>query len=103
MNIDFGHGNDVVGTVARLRSLADDLERMTIFAPREELADAPVLENWRSCFRPSIAFVGERTGYTGTRTVLTSEIFASDTGAGWVRTFNRFYKLGRPAIQETAS
>lgn len=93
---------DIPETVARLRVLADDLERLTVFTPAAEQIDgAPVLHDWQTQFRPSLALVGNVEGHLGPRTVLTSEIFAYDGNAGWARTFNRFYKLGLQA-QEIA-
>lgn len=105
MTIDFLGDADVVGTVVKLRALADDLERMTVFRPSFELEGAPSLDAWRLCPRPRPALMGWATGHPllGSREVVTSEIFAIDRRAGWVRTLSRFYALGQPAgdIKET--
>lgn len=64
-----------------------------------DLADAPVLQNWRPVARSVQALAGEVHGhpdYVPGRTIRTSEIFATD-GVTWVRTYSRWYLLGRPA------
>lgn len=102
MTILFPGGGDPVSTVATLRALADDLERMTMFVPGDTvLADAPLLENWNFSFRPVAALDGSVVGHPllGCRPVGTSEVFAIDADLLWARTFNRFYRLG--AAQET--
>lgn len=99
MSIEFRGGGDPAVTIANLRALADDLERMAVFMPRTELDDAPTLHGWRHCTRPRPALAGYAVDHPvlGSRPVVTSEIFAIDHRAGWVRTFSRFYALGTPA------
>lgn len=99
MSIFFRGGGDSASTIANLRALADDLERMTMFQPNGELEDAPTLNGWSPVLRP----VGGLTGFVqghpllGTRHVVTSEVFAMDAERGWARTFSRFYHLGDAA------
>jgi hypothetical protein len=99
MSIEFFGDGDPAVTVAKLRALADDIERMTVFAPGDALRDAPSLDGWRLCLRPRPALAGHATDHPllGSRRVVTSEIFAIDRRAGWVRTASRFYTIGRPA------
>lgn len=51
MSIVFPCGGDPAATVGYLRALAADLEAMTVFTPREELEDAPRLENAIQIYR----------------------------------------------------
>jgi len=94
----FGDGEPAV-TCANLRALADDLERMSVFRPSSELDGAPRIDAWRFCLRPRPALVGWVSDHPllGSRQVMTSEIFAIDRCAGWVRTASRFYTLGATA------
>ena len=108
MMSDFMHGRaDVISTVATLRRLAEDLERMTMFRPRTELNGAPHIENWRFCTRATACLVGivhDHPKLPGERTIVTSELFALDPlpERRWARTLNRFYVLGTPAAGTTA-
>jgi hypothetical protein len=90
---------DPAATVAALRGLADDLERMSMFKPGTELGAAPILTDWSLSVRPVAALVGNVTGHPvlGSRQVITSELFAIDPKGGWARTMSRFYVLGRHA------
>lgn len=99
MSIEFPGAGDIASTVARLRTLADDLERMTVFRPSSELEGAPRLHSWRPILRPRPALTGWVEGHPalGSKEVVTSEIFAIDPQAGWARAFSRFYALGAPA------
>lgn len=105
MSILYPCGGDPAATVGYLRALAADLEAMTMFAPREELEDAPRLENWSIVTRPATALKGVLTGHPllgDRRQVVTSEVYAIDASARWARTFSRFYALGaRVTDQET--
>lgn len=99
MSIEFIGDGDLAGTIVKLRLLADDLERMTVFRPNAELQDAPRLHDWRPILRPRPALHGwaEAHPVLGSREVVTSEIYAIDHKAGWARTLSRFYALGTPA------
>lgn len=100
MSISFPGGENPVATVERLRALADDLERLTMFTPSAEaLSEAPELRRWIHWRRSVPALVGRVHGHpiVGDRAAVTSEVFAIDEAAGWVRTFSRFYVLGRSA------
>lgn len=104
MNIIFPGGGNPVSTVETLRALADDLERMTMFVPGDaELADAPLLKDWDFAMCAAPVLDGFVVGHPvlGCREVLTSEVFAIDADFRWARTFNRFYRLGATAGQET--
>jgi hypothetical protein len=100
MSIVFPCGGDPAATVGYLRALAADLEAMTVFTPREELEDAPLLENWSIVTRPVTALKGLITGHPllgDRRQVVTSEVYAIDASARWARTLSRFYALGARA------
>jgi hypothetical protein len=102
MSIEFIGDGDIAVTIARLRALADDLESMTVFAPRTQLTGAPSIWNWRPILRPRPALHGWTMGHPllGDRDVVTSEVYAIDRQAGWVRTLSRFYALGAPASDD---
>lgn len=101
MSILFPGGVPVLETVERLRQLASDLERMTMFGPNSEaLTDAPFLSGWALAHRRATALSGrvaEHPLLGRRRSILTSEVYALDPTAGWARTFTRFYKLGSAA------
>lgn len=100
MTIEYPATADPVALVAQLRALANDLERMAMFRPREELDDAPTLEHWDYSSRFVTSLTGNVTQHpilTGKRRIITSEVYAIDKRAGWVRTLSRFYNLGRRA------
>jgi hypothetical protein len=87
------------GLPARLRDLADDLDRVRAgAAPREEdLARAPLIVDWRTVLSPlGLRLIGEVAGHPllGDRTALTSQLWAADPGGQWIRTLSRFYRLG---------
>lgn len=90
----FPYDSEPLETVATLRRLADDLERMTMFQP-SDLRDAPLLTNWTASHRLRPCLAGTVIGHPrlGDRTISTSELFAIDRKAGWARTFSRFYRL----------
>lgn len=96
MSIHFPGGDDVATTVGRLRALADDLERLTMFRPRIELDGAPTIENWSPTHRRVGTLVGlvEDHPLLGNKLVVTSEVYATNPKQGWARTFSRFYRLG---------
>jgi hypothetical protein len=102
MSIHFPGAGDTVDTVTKLRALADDLEAMTVFVPRKELEGAPLISNWRPVLRPRPALHGWTRGHPllGDREAVTSEVYAIDREAGWVRTLSRFYALGAPASDD---
>jgi hypothetical protein len=99
MSILFPGGGDSASTVANLRALADDLERMAMFQPNAELEGAPTLHDWSAVRRPvgGLSGIVEAHPLLGTRPVVTSEVFAIDRKRGWARTFSRFYRLGEAA------
>lgn len=97
MTIIFPGGGDPASTVAKLRVLADDIERMTMFVPgNTELTNAPLLKDWDFAMCATPVLEGFVVGHPilGCREVLTSEVFAIDADFQWARTFNRFYRLG---------
>jgi hypothetical protein len=101
MAILFPGGVPVLDTVERLRKLASDLERMTMFVPDPEvLSDAPLLSDWVLAHRRAMALAGrvaEHPVLGDRRSIMTSEIYALDPGGGWARSWTRFYRLGPAA------
>lgn len=85
----------------RLRDLADALDAADRgnYPSADELASAPILEDWELGLRPVEALVGRVTGHSDIRSgrrVCTSEVYVSDRRT-WARTYSRLYRLGRPA------
>lgn len=70
-----------------------------------DLADAPLIELWQVLLNPRGAPVlyGYASGHPeiGTDTVRTSWLIALDRDAGWARSLNRYYRLGR-SLEEAA-
>lgn len=84
-----------------LLGLAADLDRVRRRQgpTKAELAEAPLLRDWRSAESPmGVRLVGSVHGHPrlGDRLVMTSPIWAADPGGDWVRTMSRFYRLGDP-------
>jgi hypothetical protein len=105
MTIHFPGRGDPAATAAKLRALADDLERMTVFQPSSVLDEAPVLHDWDWALRPVPILAGDVVGHPllGCRDIVTSEVFALDTDRGWARTYSRFYRLGTAAGQKESN
>ncbi|QFY63539.1 hypothetical protein FZ934_25185 (plasmid) [Rhizobium grahamii] len=82
-------------TIARLRSLADDLE--AVGAGRfPELPDA-LLTSWSVGTRLAPCLIGHAFGHPSIgdgRRAITSEVYYVDPGRGLARTLSRWYKLG---------
>jgi hypothetical protein len=87
--------------IAKLRSLACDLDRIAIAAAptAAELAKAPLLVDWRIVLALSgLALTGFATGHPqlGARAIVTSPLWVLDPELCWARTLSRFYRLGVP-------
>jgi hypothetical protein len=85
--------------IARLRRLADDLERIAAHqAPTSaELKHAPLLVDWRLILTHSgLSLVGFVAGHPllGTKNIATSPLWVLDPELKWARTLSRFYQLG---------
>jgi hypothetical protein len=84
---------------AKLRVLADDLERIAACAaPTEaELGNSPLLLDW-SCVVSvaGLRLVGHVTGHPrlGDTYAMTSQLWAAGSDGTWIRTLSRFYRLG---------
>lgn len=83
--------------IARLRSLADDLERISSGElPSESvLAEAPLIENYQVARRTVPVLVGDVHGHPriGTTVATTTTLWAYAPSLGWARTQSRFYRL----------
>lgn len=88
-------------TPGRLYDLADDLVGIAAGSrpTPEDLAAAPILEDWAPSVRVVRSVAGRvhgHPGYPAAHAINTSEAYATD-GATWVRTYSRWYRLGQPA------
>jgi hypothetical protein len=84
---------------AKLRVLADDLERIAAASvPTEaELANAPLLVDWRYVLSAAgLRLLGRVTGHPtlGDTDAMTSQLWAAGSDGTWIRTLSRFYRLG---------
>ena len=84
---------------ARLRSLANDLDRVhgATGPTTEDLASAPLIVDWCCVLSPlGLRLAGFVAGHPilGNRPALTSQVWAADAGGAWIRTLSRFYRLG---------
>jgi hypothetical protein len=87
---------------ARLRALADDLDRIAQGeAPTAaDLAQAPLLVDWRFMLTwAGVGLAGFVAGHPlrGSRHIATSPLWVLDPDLRWGRTLSRFYRLGVPA------
>jgi uncharacterized protein DUF6634 len=83
----------------RLRSLAGDLERIRLgTGPRpDECTHAPLITDWRTVLSPlGLRLMGSVKDHPilGNCTAMTSQVWAADVDGQWIRTLNRFYRLG---------
>lgn len=75
-----------------------------------DLAAAPLLENWRTAIFPfgsighprqmALVLTGRVTGHphlVDDRTIRTSQLIWLDRSGKWARSWNRVYRLGKPA------
>jgi hypothetical protein len=90
--------------IDNLRRLLSDLDRIRAGTgpTADELAGAPVLDNWALTVRLTSCLAGEVRGHPllgDRRLISTSEIFAIDPRGFWARTYSRFYALGLSSEQ----
>jgi hypothetical protein len=88
----------------RLRSLADDLDRIQAGdGPWPgDLATAPTITDWRCALTSAgLRLDGFVMGHPrlGDGRTFTSQLWAADPDGRWVRTLSRFYILGRPSFE----
>lgn len=86
-------------TARLIHGLSADLRRIQLgLAPGgDELAEAPVIENWLIGYRLEPAIVGTVRNHPDLADgpVTTSSLFILDPGMGFARTMSRFYVLGQ--------
>jgi hypothetical protein len=91
------------GEIARLRALADDLERIGagLMPTPEALATAPVIDNYWRGTREVAVLIGDAQDHPrlGTTRATTTTLWAFAPKLGWARTQSRFYRLLNPASQ----
>ncbi|WP_426122891.1 hypothetical protein [Pararhizobium sp. PWRC1-1] len=88
---------DLPNLVARLRDLADDLEGFHVHGHIPEIAVE--IEDWVLLRRAVPCLAGRMSGHPTVRNGhagATTELFVFEPEAGIARTFNRWYRLGRP-------
>ena len=95
-------GSNPRQTIDACRRLADDLEYLIAHGRPADAAllNAPLLDQWRHVLAPSAALAGIVDGHPllrDGRPAVTSNLFAIAPAAGFARTWNRWYRLGRPA------
>ncbi len=90
--------------IARLRYLIADLEKMLRDGPptADDLAGAPILEEWDYALRPVLCMDGTVSGHPDIRDgrlAKTSEILVMDHARTVIRTISRWYRLGRENLE----
>ena len=89
--------------IVRLEALIEDLWHVSIHNHPSDKStrDAPILENWKLAFRPSLCLIGAATGHPRLpghqRPVVTSALWMLSARLGLGRTESRWYQLGKPA------
>jgi hypothetical protein len=89
--------------IDRLDALVADLWRVSILKRPEPsvIRSAPILEDWRLAFHPSLCLVGSATGHPKLpghrRTIVTSGLWMFSENLSLGRTESRWYRLERPA------
>lgn len=86
--------------IQRLRTLADDAERLQQTQSAPPLQTAPLLKFWMPVRRPEgLRLVGQVSGHPQIkgRMIMTSPLWFADPHGRWVRTLSRYYRLGPPA------
>ncbi|MEJ1979040.1 MAG: DUF6634 family protein [Acetobacteraceae bacterium] len=90
---------DVDYEIVRLKRLAVDLERYAAgsMPSNEDLAGAPLLDDYAPAQRPMLCLVGHCTDHPRLRgpIVMTTDLWVT-TDLGWCRTLGRYYRLGSP-------
>lgn len=93
--------------IQRLRRLLRDLEfvRSGRHPDRNQLASAPLIDDWRIVNRPAPCLMGTvkghptiKNGHTG----LTTELWLLAPTLGYARTLSRYYAMGRPALDDAS-
>lgn len=95
-----GISDNIDRKIETLESLLEDLKaiRAGTGPSAADLASAPVLDQWKAGFIPLPCLGGEMRGHP---TIAdgpgrTSDIWVIARDRGWIRTYSRYYALGRP-------
>ena len=92
----------LVTEIKTLKALVCDLERLLNGEePKQsELADAPLINNWRIDRRDAVCLAGTFLDHPRLGPIvpngITSELWYIDPEREYARTFSRFYRLGKP-------
>jgi len=90
-------------TIAQLERLICDLKfiRANGHPTYRVLFDAPILNEWTPSIRVAPCLTGLSSGHPklrgNDRPILTSEAWVVAPEDRWVRTLNRYYRLGKPS------
>jgi hypothetical protein len=94
-----GIQGDICEEAVRLRNLLAAIEGIGAgLSPTEaELEQAPIIDGWVEATRPQPCLAGRIHGHPllRGRLSITSEVWVAALDYGWIRTFSRFYRLGR--------
>ncbi len=87
--------------IARLEALTADLRRILEGEgpTAADLQDAPLLTGWQHATRPQTCLTGIVEAHPdlgSNRYIRTSVLWSGNSTEGWVRTYSRFYRLGKP-------
>lgn len=91
---------DITYEIERLDRLSADLKRLAAgdLPTAEDLADAPLLENYVQAQRPMLCLLGICHDHPRLHgpVVVTTDIWIMAPDYGWCRTLGRYYRLGSP-------
>ena len=98
---------DLADEIAKLERLLADLRRIAVgdMPTDQELAAAPLIDQWVGSVRSEPCLVGHITGHPRLPGSIstTSGIWVMAPELGWARTHNRFYRLGRHILGKASN
>lgn len=91
---------DLLGEVAHLEDMLTVIGHLAAgrFPTAEEIASAPLIENWFEATRPVPCLAGTFHGHPVCKGPfsMTADVWVMAASLGWARTCDRLYRLGEP-------
>ena len=93
------NSEQLIHELAKLESLVIDYDRIAsgIMPDPDQLATAPLIENFMRATRPLPCLVGTCADHPSLNgpNIVTTDLWLVAPELGWCRTFSRFYRLGQ--------